>query len=139
MTKEIWINLPVKDVNKSKDFFTKLGFHLNAQHGNTDHSACFLIGQNKTVMMLFDETTFKSFTNASISNADQSAELLLSIDAESKDEVDDMARKAVEAGGKSSHQPGEMKGWMYGCLFSDVDGHRWNVLYMDKSKMPVSK
>ena len=60
---------------------------------------------------------------------------MLSIDAESKEEVDEIAQKALDAGGKTNHQPGEMQGWMYGCVFSDIDGHKWNVLYMDMSKM----
>ena len=136
MTKEFWISLPVKDINKSKEFFTKLGFSFNTQYGNSDNSASLLIGQKNAVVMLFDEPTFKSFTKNEVANTTQATEVLLSIDAESKEEVDEMARKAVDAGGKSNHQPTEMKGWMYGCVFTDIDGHRWNVLYMDMSKMP---
>lgn len=136
MTKELWINLPVKDVKKSKAFFTSLGFSFNSEHGDTDHSACLMIGQKKTVVMLFDEPTFRSFTNHETADANLSAEVLVSVDAESKEEVDAMAAKAIAAGGKSNHVPRDMQGWMYGCVFSDPDGHRWNVLYMDMSKMP---
>ena len=57
--------------------------------------------------------------------------MLLSIDAQSKEEVDAMVQKAIEAGGTSNHKPSEMKGWMYGCVFTGIDGHKWNVLYMD--------
>src|ERR1700712_1048147 len=136
MTKEFWINLPVKDINASKNFFTQLGFSFNTQHGNTDHSASMLIGQKKVVVMLFDEPTFKSFTNNELADTSTSTEVLLSIDAATKEGVDEMAAKAVAAGGKSNHKPFEMNGWMYGCVFSDLDGHRWNVLYMDMSKVP---
>lgn len=136
MTKEIWINLPVKDVTKSKVFFTKLGFSFNTQYGNSDNSASLLIGQKNVVVMLFDEPTFKSFTNNELVNTKQATEVLLSIDAESKEEVDEMATKAVAAGGSSNHKPSDMIGWMYGCVFADLDGHLWNVLYMDMSKMP---
>jgi uncharacterized protein len=136
MIKEFWINLPVKSIKKSKDFFTRLGFSFNTQHGNTDTSLSLVIGQKNVVVMLFDEPTFKGFTGAELADAKQSAEVLLSIDAESKEEVDEMVKKAVEAGGKSTHKPYEMQGWMYGCVFSDLDGHRWNVLHMDMSKMP---
>jgi uncharacterized protein len=136
MAKDFWVNLPVKDINKSKDFFTALGFSFNTQYGNSDNSACLLIGEKKVVVMLFDEATFKGFTNAEIANTAQATEVLLSIGAESKEEVDEMAAKAVAAGGKSKHKPYEMHGWMYGCVFSDPDGHQWNVLYMDMSKMP---
>jgi uncharacterized protein len=136
MAKEFWINLPVKDINKSKIFFTRLGFSFNTQHGNTDNSVSLLVGQKNVIVMLFDEPTFKKFTNNEIANTNQTTEVLLSIDAGSKEEVDEMAKRAVDAGGKSNHKPAEMEGWMYGCIFSDLDGHRWNVLYMDISRIP---
>ena len=135
MTKELWINLPVKDVKKSKDFFSKLGFNFNEAHSNAD-SACMLIGQKNAVIMLFSETVFNGFTRSKSSDTSLGAELLISIDAESREEVDELAKKAEEAGGTIYGKPGESQGWMYGCGFSDLDGHRWNVLYMDVAKMP---
>lgn len=134
--KQFWINLPVKDVSRSKTFFSHLGFSFNTEQGNSPNSASLLLGEKGVVVMLFDEPTYKSFTNTEIANTAQATEVLLSIDAQSKEEVDEMAKKAVEAGGTSTHKPGEMQGWMYGCIFTDLDGHRWNVLYMDMSKMP---
>ena len=136
MIKELWINLPSKDVKKSTAFFTEMGFKLNPHYGNSDSSASFFIGQKNIVLMLFDEPTFKGFTNTEIADISKSSEVLFSIDAESKEEVDEMAKKAVNAGGKCTHLPTEMQGWMYGCVFSDPDGHRWNILHMDMSKMP---
>ena len=136
MTKEFWINLPVKDINKSKEFFTKLGFLLNPGPGNSDASASFVIGNKKVVMMLFTESTFKNFTSNEIADAKKATEVLFSIDAESREEVDEMANKAVKAGGTIFGEPKDSQGWMYGCGFVDLDGHRWNVLYMDMSKMP---
>ena len=136
MTKQFWLNLPVKNVGRSKEFFSKLGFKFNTKYGNTETSASLQIGENNVIVMLFDETIFKGFINNDPIATDGS-EVLLSIDAESKEEVDEMARKAVEAGGISTHKPSEMTGWMYGCMFADPDGHRWNVLYMDMSKMPT--
>lgn len=136
MTKEFWINLPVKDVKKSKDFFTQLGFSFNSQHGDTDLSASLLLGQKNVVVMLFKEPNFKGFTNKDITNTALSNEVLLSLDAESKDEVDTLVNKVIAAGGFSNHKPYEMTGWMYGCVFSDLDGHLWNVLHMDMIKMP---
>jgi predicted lactoylglutathione lyase len=136
MAKQFWINLPVKDVNKSKEFFSKLGFTFNTGQGNGPNSACMLLGDQNVVCMLFDEPTFKGFTNNEITSTGQSTEVLLSIDAQSKEEVDEMVQKAVAAGGSSKHVPKEMEGFMYGCVFADLDGHRWNVLYMDMSKMP---
>ncbi len=136
MTKQLWINLPAKDVKKSTEFYTKIGFQLNPHHPNNEVAASFFVGEQKVVLMIFDEPTFKSFTNTPLTDTKNSAEVLFSIDAESKEEVDELARKAAEAGGATTHQPTEQRGWMYGCLFTDPDGHRWNVLYMDMSKMP---
>ncbi|MEP6927565.1 MAG: VOC family protein [Ginsengibacter sp.] len=136
MTKEFWINLPVKDINKSREFFIKLGFSPNPGMGNSNESASLLIGNKKIVLMLFAEPTFKNFTSNEIADTKSATEVLFSIDAESREEVDEMADKAVKAGGTIFGKPKENQGWMYGCGFADLDGHRWNVLYMDMSKMP---
>ena len=135
MTKDIWLNLPVKDVDKSREFFIKLGFKWNPGPGNSAESACIMIGDKNVVMMLFAEESFKSFTKNEITDTSKSSEILLSIGAESREEVDEMAAKATDAGGIVFAQPGEKDGWLYGCGFADLDGHRWNVLYMDLSKM----
>lgn len=135
MIKEFWLNLPVKDINRSKAFFTKLGFKFNTQNGSSDTSACLFMGDKNVVVMLFEEPAFKGFINHEVADTAKGSEILLSIGTHSKNEVDEITQKAVEAGGTSSHQPSEMKGWMYGSLFVDLDGHRWNVLYMDMSKM----
>lgn len=136
MTKEFWISLPVKNINMSKAFFAKLGFPFNDKFGgNPENSACMLLGEKKVVVMLVEESVFKGFTGNEVADAGKVTEVLFSIDAESKEEVDAMANKAIEAGGKSNHTPGVMKGWMYGCVFTDLDGHSWNVLHMDMSKM----
>jgi predicted lactoylglutathione lyase len=136
MTKEIWINLPVRNVEKSRDFFTSIGFRLNTQYGNSDTSASLLVGSKSVVVMLFNEKTFEGFTQSKTADVAQQAEVLFSIDAESREEVDELAKKATAAGGNVFAKPGEKQGWMYGCAFADLDGHRWNVLYMDMSKMP---
>lgn len=130
--KQFWLNLPVKDIAQSKAFFSHLGFRFNEQHSGPN-SLCMLMGEYNVVVMLFDEATFQGFTQNAVAN--QASEVLLSIDAQSKEEVDEMVRKAIEAGGCSNHKPQEMQGPMYGCVFADLDGHRWNVLYMDMSKM----
>jgi predicted lactoylglutathione lyase len=135
LVKQFWINLPVKDLIKSKEFFTKLGFSVKMQHGNSDQVQ-LVIGDNHVTVMLFPDSTFKNFTNHDIVNTKQATEVLLSIDAESREEVDEMAKKAVKAGGTIFGEPAEHQGWMYGCGFADLDGHRWNMLYMDRDKMP---
>lgn len=136
MTKQLWLNLPVKDVVKSKAFFEALGFSFNTAHGNTETSACLLVGEKNAVVMLFQNEVFEQFTQTKITDTNQAVEVLISIDAESREEVDELAQKAAAAGGFVFAKPGENQGWMYGCGFADLDGHRWNVLYMDISKMP---
>ncbi|MEP7165475.1 MAG: hypothetical protein ABI741_12320 [Ferruginibacter sp.] len=138
MIKECWINLPVKDIRRSKEFFIKMGFSFNPGPGNTDTTACLMVGQKNVVVMLLEEPFFKSCTSNEIADTKKVTEVLLSYDAESRQEVDEMAEKAAAAGGIIFHEPGEVQGWMYGCGFSDLDGHRWNVLHMDMSKMNKS-
>jgi len=136
MIKEIWINLPVKDVSRSKNFFTQIGFALNPKYDNGDESACIMLGSKNIVIMLFKESVFSNFTGNQVADSKAGNEVLLSFDAESREEVDEMARKAEAAGGQIFGKPAEIQGWMYGCGFVDLDGHRWNALYMDQSKMP---
>ena len=135
MTKQLWLNLPVKNVARSREFFTKIGFSFNDSHGVTDDSACMVIGERPIVVMLFAEELFKGFTQHAITNTAQTTEVLISIDAESRAEVDEMAAKAEAAGGIVFGRPSEIQGWMYGCGFCDLDGHRWNVLFMDVAAM----
>lgn len=134
MTKQIWLNLPVKNVAKAKDFFWKIGFSFNEQH-DTLSSTCMVIGEGNFVVMLFEELLFKSFAQNELTDTQSSSEILISIDAESKEEVDALAEKVKEAGGTVFSPPAENQGWMYGFGFADLDGHRWNVLYMDFSKL----
>lgn len=136
MTKEIWINLPVKDVNKSKDFFTQIGFNLNPKFPGGKDMASLMVGEKNVVVMLFQESVFKGFTQIELTDTSKGSEVLFSFDAESREEVDEMAQKVKDAGGTIFSKPGESQGWMYGFAFIDPDGHRWNMLYMDFSKMP---
>ena len=134
MTKQIWLNLPVKEVAKSKEFFTKIGFSFNEQQ-DTPHSSCLLVGASNFVVMLFEESMFEGFVKNKITDTQSSSEILISIDAESRNEVEELAQKVEEAGGVLFAKPAENQGWMYGCGFSDLDGHRWNILFMDYDKL----
>ncbi len=136
MIGDIWLNLPVKSIAKATDFFVHLGFSLNANQSDGKTRACFAIGKKNVVVMLFAEELFQKFTRSNIADAAQSAEILVSIGVESRQEVDDLAQKVVEAGGVLFSAPAESQGWLYGCGFSDLDGHRWNVLFMDMSRLP---
>ena len=133
MAKKIFINLPVKDLKKTMTFFKKLGFSFNMQFTD-DNAACMIIGENIYAMLLL-EKFFKTFTNKEIAHAKKATEVLIAIDAESRQSVDEMIRKAVEAGGSTYRNPQD-NGWMYGHSFADLDGHQWEVLYLDESQMP---
>lgn len=135
MIKEFWFNLPVKDLKKSKAFFKKIGFTSNPLHDANDHLGSFFIGNKKVVMMLFPEETFKTFTLNDISNTKKGTEVLFNIDAQSREEVDEMAKKVRSFGGSIYAPPGEKDGWMYACGFEDLDCHRWSILHMDFQKI----
>jgi uncharacterized protein len=135
MIKDLWLNLPVKDLKQSKAFYAAIGFSFNTNYGDTNTSACLMIA-DKFVVMLFENGVFEGFTQHPVSNTMVGSEVLISIDAENREEVDEMAQKVITAGGTVFGEPNENQGWMYGMGFSDLDGHRWNMVYMDWSKMP---
>ena len=136
MTKEIWANLPVANIDKSVEFFTKMGFEKNERFPFTETMASFFIGEkSRFVMMLFRNDVLEGFSGNKVSDTSNGTEVLFSIDAESPAEVDEMLQKAEAAGGAIYAQGGEKDGWMYGGGFVDLDGHRWNLLHMDFSKM----
>jgi uncharacterized protein len=139
MLREIWLNLPVKDVMRSKEFYTQVGFNFNPKFNNGPDNACMICGDRNFIVMLFPEATFKNFTKAEIADSKTGSQMLISIDALSREEVDNYAAKAEAAGGTVFGKPGESQGWLYGCGFTDLDGHRWNVLYRDLEKMPGKK
>lgn len=138
MSNELWINLPVKNVEKSKEFFSQLGFSFDTSYGSPV-CAGLQFGEHKFMIMLFEENTFKSFSKIDLTDTKQSSEVLFSFSAASPAEVDEMAKKVKAAGGNVFSEPTEIQGWMYGFAFTDLDGHRWNQLYMDKSKMTGGK
>jgi predicted lactoylglutathione lyase len=138
MTNDIWLNLPVKDLAKSIHFFTQIGFSHNPGPGNTANSASFLIGDKKIVLMLFAQAMFTGFTRHALADTSQGSEVLFSLGAVTREDVDNYALSAKAAGGTVFAEPGESNGFMYGCGFCDPDGHRWNALFMDMSKLPKS-
>ena len=134
MKNEFWLNLPVKDISKSQEFFIKLGFSFKTEYANAD-MVHLIAGDKGLIINLFTDSTFKNIVRNEVAGADVT-EVLFSIGAESRQEVDEWATKAEDAGGEVFAKPAESQGWLYGCAFVDLDGHRWNVLYMDMSKMP---
>ncbi len=130
MMKEFWLSLPVTNIEKSIAFYSNIGFTIGDGPGRTPTSAPLRVGDKKVVVMLFERSVFNGFTNDSTPVA--GCNVLLSVDAQSKEEVDEMVEKVIAAGGTSGHKPYPMNGPMYGCVFQDIDGHRWNLLYMVK-------
>ena len=131
---QLWFNLPVKDVAKSQAFYQAIGFILNEQFNNNEQSASFYVSTNNTVMMLFQEESFSSMIRSR--KVTYENEILFSISANSVVEVDQLALRVKASGGQLFSAPKEIQGWMYGCGFSDPDGHKWNVLFMDSEKIP---
>jgi len=133
MATKIFVNLPVKDLDKSITFFTKLGFSFNPQFTD-DKATCMIISENIFAMLLV-EPFFKTFTKKDIADARKITEVLIAIDAGSRVEVQEMVKKAIEAGGSSYMDPQD-HGWMYQHSFADLDGHQWEILFMDESAIP---
>ena len=127
--KQLWINLPVKDIEQSRVFFKNIGFKINPRHENSDEAVGLMFGKNKFIVMLFPEKAFEKFCGNSVGQNRNSTEVLFSIDAQSREEVDEFMRKVELAGGEIYREPQD-SGMMYGAGFIDLDGHRWNVVYM---------
>ncbi|HEY7078579.1 MAG TPA: VOC family protein [Nitrososphaeraceae archaeon] len=130
MTTKIFVNLPVKELNKAKEFFTKLDFKFNPQFTN-ENAACMIVGENIFVMLLV-EKFFKIFTKKEICDTTKNTEAIVALSADSKEKVDETINKAIESGGIESREPQD-HGWMYGRSFEDIDRHIWEIIYMDEN------
>ena len=138
MTQDIWINLPVQDLERAVAFFTAIGFNPNPGPGNTPTSASFTLGEAGVPLMLFVEDVFVGMSHNSAADPRRGTEVMFSLGAGSREAVDELAKRVVKAGGVVFAEPAEAQGFMYGCGFCDPDGHRWNALYMDPAQMPSS-
>jgi uncharacterized protein len=130
MTTDIFVNLPVKDLPKTKEFFGKLGFKFNAQFTDVT-GACMIMSENAYVMLL-THPKFKEFAPNAVADATKSTEVLVALSCENRGRVDELVAKAVAAGGRAYTKPKDY-GFMYGHGFQDLDGHVWEVFYMDRS------
>jgi predicted lactoylglutathione lyase len=134
MATQTFVNLPVKDLTKATEFFTKLGFSFDEQF--TDENATRMIVSDDTSVMLVVEPFFKGFiTPQDITDTSKSREVIVGLSAESREQVDDLADKALAAGGRSLGEP-EDQGFMYMRGFRDLDGHQWSFIHMDMSAIP---
>jgi predicted lactoylglutathione lyase len=125
----IFVNLPVKDLKAAKEFFTELGFEFNSEFTD-DKCACMVVDQNIYVMLLVEER-FRDLINGEISDATTTTEVLTCLSADSKEYIDGTVAKAIAAGGKP-WKPTFEEGPMYGGSFQDLDGHVWELMYMEQ-------
>jgi predicted lactoylglutathione lyase len=134
MAMQTFVNLPVKDLSKATDFFGKLGFSFDQQF--TDENATRMIVSDDSSVMLVVEPFFKGFiTPQDIADTSRSREVIVGLSAESREQVDDLADKALAAGAQALGEP-EDQGFMYMRGFRDLDGHQWSFIYMDMSAIP---
>ena len=131
MARQVFINLPVKDLAKSQVFFESLGFGFKQKFTN-DVAACLVVDDNISVMLVTHDH-FRKFTRKKICDAQKNTEVLLCLSCQSRSEVDDLVLKAVRAGGSIPRKP-EDHGFMYGHAFEDPDGHIWELIFMEEDK-----
>lgn len=132
----MFVNLPVRDLTRSVNFFTKLGFTFNPQF--TDEKAtCMIIQDGASYVMLLVEPFFQTFIpGKDISDAKKNTEVLVALMLDSREAVDSMMEKAIAAGARDYRK--EDLGFMYSRAFEDLDGHIWEAGYMDLSKAPAT-
>lgn len=132
-TKKIWANLAVKDIQRTHKFYVKLGFIPNGEFSKDNELASFLVGEDNFVIHFFNQARFKWSINGEISDLNQGNEVMFTLSANSREEVDEWAETVKKAGGTvfSDSQTILNDQW-YGCGFADPDGHKWNVFYNGK-------
>ena len=136
MHKQIFINLSVKDLKRSMEFFTKLGYTFNPQF--TDENAASLVLGENLFAMLVTGPFFKTFIpSLEIADTKTQVEILTALSVESREKVDELVGKAIAAGGTAFREPQEY-GWMYSRAYRDLDGHVWEVMWLDITKAPAS-
>jgi predicted lactoylglutathione lyase len=130
MSRMIFVNLPVKNLPKSVEFFTALGFEFNPQF--TDEKATCMVISEQACVMLLVEPFFRTFIDKEIADAVTHTETIVSLSAETRAEVDDVFERAVAAGARPVKDPQD-EGFMYSRTFQDLDGHLWDLVWMDPS------
>lgn len=128
MHKQIFVNLAVQDLPSSQTFFKHLGFEFNPQFTD-ERAACMIIGENIYAMLLVKDF-FQSFIDKALCDAKRHTEVLLALSCDSRAEVDELVNKALSAGGQALRPPQDL-GFMYSHSFEDLDGHIWEMVYMD--------
>ncbi|MER6344263.1 VOC family protein [Streptomyces sp. NPDC001595] len=124
----IFVNLPVGDVDASRTFFTELGYSINEQF--SDESTASVVISDTIIVMLLSKEKYAQFTKKEIADATRTSEVLIALSAESREKVDELVDKAIAAGGSASGETQDL-GFMYGRAFDDLDGHTFEVAWMD--------
>lgn len=124
----IFVNLAVDDLDASKKFFTELGYVINPQF--SDETAASVVISDTIIAMLLTKQKYAEFTKKEIADATKSSEVLIALSAESREKVDELVEKALAAGGSTAGETQD-HGFMYGRSFDDLDGHTWEVVWMD--------
>ncbi|MEW9700628.1 VOC family protein [Paenibacillus sp. SI8] len=125
-----FVNLPVKDLNRTKEFFSSIGFEFNPQFSD-ENSACLVVNDN-TFVQLLTESYFRTFITKPMADVASAAAGIIALSADSREHVDELANKALAAGGKESKAPVD-HGFMYVRSFEDLDGHLWEIAFFDPS------
>lgn len=131
--KSIYVNLPVKDLKRSRDFWTKLGFFFNEQFSD-ENALCLVLQEGVIYSMLISHEMFKTFTNRDIADS-STTQVLSAIEVDSREEVDRIVSLAMQHGATRYRESAD-HGWMYYDSFADPDGHQWEVLYTDSTQLP---
>ena len=132
MSTKIFVNLPVKNLDASKAFFTKLGFTINPQF--TDETAACVVISDDIFAMLLTHPKFKQFTTREIADARKTTEVLTCLSCETREKVDQMVETAIKSGG-SKHRDPQDHGFMYERSFCDPDGHIWELVWMNPAAL----
>ncbi|WP_437204113.1 VOC family protein [Planctomicrobium sp. SH664] len=134
MATKIFVNLAVKDLNRSKEFYQALGYSFNPQF--TDDTAACLVISDQIYAMLLTHDKFQGFAPGEICDSSKSNEALLALSCDSREAVDAMISKAIQAGGKTYREPMD-HGFMYWHAFQDPDGHAWEHFWMNEAALPA--
>jgi predicted lactoylglutathione lyase len=133
-TKKVWANLSVRDVERTHDFYKELGFRPNGEFPNEYDLVSFLVGENDFIVHFFSHKSLKPSMGGEIADLNNGNEVMFTLSADSKEEVNEWANSVKKAGGTIFSEPQNIQGnndW-YGCGFADPDGHKWNVFYNGK-------
>jgi uncharacterized protein len=128
----IFVNLPIRDLKRTKEFWTKLGFSFNEQYSD-DKALCLVLNDGLMYSMLISREMFSTFTNRPIADG-TTTQVLTAIQVESREEVDKIVSLALE-NGATRYREGADHGWMYYDCFADLDGHQWEIMFTDLSQI----